>query len=109
MEGMKSRIQCASLALLIPPREEEALQILADLHGGGDKNHELVVLEYEEIKQQVYLERTEGVKSYLDLLKPGNPRRVMLGCSLQAWSQLTGMNVMMYVFLCFLFSAPDRG
>ncbi|KAJ2932771.1 hypothetical protein H1R20_g4309, partial [Candolleomyces eurysporus] len=83
-------------------REEEALQILADLHGGGDKNHELVVLEYEEIKQQVYLERTEGVKSYLDLLKPGNPRRVMLGCSLQAWSQLTGMNVMMY-YIVYVF------
>ncbi|KAG6884582.1 hypothetical protein C0993_009829, partial [Termitomyces sp. T159_Od127] len=25
--------------------EEEALQVLADLHGGGDKNNELVVLE----------------------------------------------------------------
>lgn len=33
--------------------EDEALQVLADLHGGGDKTHELVVLEYEEIKQQV--------------------------------------------------------
>ncbi|TFK23864.1 general substrate transporter [Coprinopsis marcescibilis] len=80
-------------------REEEALQVLADLHGGGDRNNELVLLEYEEIKQQVYLERVEGAKSYLDLLKPGNPRRVMLGCSLQAWSQLTGMNVMMYYII----------
>jgi hypothetical protein len=61
----------------------------------GDPNHPLVQLEYEQIKQQVYLERTEGAKSYLDLLKPGNPRRVMLGCTLQSWSQLTGMNVMM--------------
>jgi hypothetical protein len=91
-------------------REEEALQVLADLHGGGDKTHELVVLEYEEIKQQVYLERTEGAKSYLDLLKPGNPRRVMLGCTLQAWSQLTGMNVMMYVLSdLILFTNSDRG
>jgi len=80
-------------------REDEALQVLADLHGGGDKANELVVLEYEEIKQQVYFERTEGAKSYLDLLKPGNPRRVMLGCSIQMWSQLTGMNVMMYYII----------
>jgi hypothetical protein len=29
------------------------LQVLADLHGQGDKTNELVVLEYEEIKQQV--------------------------------------------------------
>lgn len=77
-------------------REDEALQVLADLHGGGDKTNELVVLEYEEIKQQVYFERTEGAKSYLDLFKGDNPRRVMLGCCLQMWSQLTGMNVMMY-------------
>ena len=33
--------------------EEEALQVLADLHGEGDKTNDLVVLEYEEIKQQV--------------------------------------------------------
>ncbi|KAF5372329.1 hypothetical protein D9615_009264 [Tricholomella constricta] len=80
-------------------REEEALQVLADLHGKGDKTNELVVLEYEEIKQQVYFERNEGAKSYLDLLKPGNPRRVMLGCCLQMWSQLSGMNVMMYYII----------
>ena len=33
--------------------EGEALRVLADLHGGGDKSNEAVVLEYEEIKQQV--------------------------------------------------------
>lgn len=69
-------------------REAEALQILADLHGGGDKNNELVTLEFEEIKGQVYFEREEGAKSYLDLLKPGIFRRVGLGCSLQMWSQV---------------------
>jgi sugar porter (SP) family MFS transporter len=79
--------------------EDDALQVLADLHGGGDPKNELVVLEYEEIKQQVYFERTEGAKSYLDLLKNGNPRRVMLGMSLQMWSQLCGMNIMMYYII----------
>ncbi|TEB26103.1 glucose transporter [Coprinellus micaceus] len=83
-------------------KEDEALQVLADLHGQGDPKHPLVQLEYEEIKQQVYFERTEGAKSYLDLLKPGNPRRVMLGCTLQSWSQLTGMNVMMY-YIVYVF------
>ncbi|PPQ98671.1 hypothetical protein CVT26_013817 [Gymnopilus dilepis] len=82
--------------------EEEALQVLADLHGRGDIKNELVVLEYEEIKQQVYLERTEGAKSYLDLLKGGNPRRVMLGMTLQMWSQLCGMNIMMY-YIVYVF------
>ncbi|KAF6755719.1 glucose transporter [Ephemerocybe angulata] len=83
-------------------KEAEALQVLADLHGQGNKEDPLVQLEYEEIKQQVYLERTEGAKSYLDLFKKGNPRRVMLGCTLQMWSQLTGMNVMMY-YIVYVF------
>lgn len=82
--------------------EEEALQVLADLHGKGDKHNELVQLEYEEIKQQVYYEREEGAKSYLDLLKPGNPRRVFLGSALQMWSQLSGMNIMMY-YIVYVF------
>ena len=58
-------------------------------------------LEFEEIKQQVYFERTEGAKSYLDLLKPGIFRRVGVGASLQMWSQLSGMNIMMCVLLIF--------
>jgi len=83
-------------------REAEALEILADLHGSGDQANELVLLEYEEIKGQVYFERTEGAKSYLDLLRPGIFRRVMLGCSIQMWSQLSGMNIMMY-YIVYVF------
>ncbi|KAF9239286.1 general substrate transporter [Melanogaster broomeanus] len=75
------------------------LQILADLHGNGNRNDPLVVLEFEEIRQQVNFERNEGAKSYADLLKPGVFRRVVLGCSLQMWSQLSGMNVMMYYII----------
>lgn len=78
--------------------EEEALEILADLHGGGDPNAEIVQLEFAEIREQVRFERTEGAKSYLDLLKPGIFRRVGLGTSLQMWSQLSGMNIMMCVY-----------
>ena len=78
-------------------RESEALEILADLHGKGDPNNELVQLEFHEIKDQVRFERTEGAKSYLDLLRPGIFRRVTLGASLQMWSQLSGMNIMMCV------------
>jgi len=35
--------------------------VLADLHGGGDRSNELVVLEYEEIKQQVKFDLIEWV------------------------------------------------
>ncbi|EPS93218.1 hypothetical protein FOMPIDRAFT_1039147 [Fomitopsis schrenkii] len=83
-------------------REEEALEILADLHGGGDPKHPLVQLEFAEIKEQVTFERTQGAKSYADLVKPGIARRVALGMSLQMWSQLCGMNVMMY-YIVYVF------
>ncbi|KAF8577835.1 general substrate transporter [Ramaria rubella] len=83
-------------------REAEALEILADVHAHGDAKNELVQLEFAEIKQQVAFERTEGAKSYADLLKPGILRRVGLGMSLQAWSQLSGMNIMMY-YITYVF------
>ncbi|KAI5117679.1 hypothetical protein M0805_008458 [Coniferiporia weirii] len=75
---------------------DEALQILTDLHGKGDPENELVQVEFAEIKQQVYFERTEGAKSYFDLVKPGVFRRVGLGTSLRMWSQLSGILIMMY-------------
>lgn len=74
--------------------ESESLQVLADLHGQGNKNDPMVLLEYEEIKQQVYYEHAEGAKSYLDLFRYGNPRRAILGMSLHMWGQLSGVNVM---------------
>ena len=83
-------------------RKDEARTILADLHGNGDPNAGLVRLEYEEICQQVEFEKTEGAKNYLDLLKPRVFRRVTLGASLQMWSQLTGMNIMMY-YIVYVF------
>ncbi|KAH9475707.1 MFS glucose transporter mfs1 [Psilocybe cubensis] len=89
--------------------KEEALQVLADLQGKGNKEAELVVLEFEEIRQQVYLERAEGAKSYMDLFKGNNPRRVMLGMSLRMWSQLSGMSVMMYYVVYVFKSAGITG
>ena len=44
----------------------------------------------------------------MDLLKPGNPRRVMLGMCLQMWSQLCGMNIMMYDLLEVMLVMIDR-
>ncbi len=80
--------RCAKRWLMDHGREEEALQILADLHGRGDPQNELVQLEFEEIGQQVHFEKTQGAKRWSDLLQPGILRRVGLGTSLQMWSQV---------------------
>ncbi|GAA5860901.1 hypothetical protein JCM8547_003883 [Rhodosporidiobolus lusitaniae] len=90
-------------------RNEEALQILADIHAKGDTENELVKLEYTEIRQQIDFERTQAARSYLDLIKPDVRRRVFLGMSEQMWSQLTGMNVMMYYVVYVMQSAGLNG
>ncbi|BGP27342.1 high affinity glucose transporter [Rhodotorula toruloides] len=77
-------------------RDDEALQILADVHAAGDTEDSLVQLEFSEIKRQIAFDNQQGAKSYLDLLKPDVRLRVFLGCADQMWSQLSGMNVMMY-------------
>ncbi|BGP43149.1 hypothetical protein JCM10449v2_007173 [Rhodotorula kratochvilovae] len=74
-------------------REDEALQILADVHGMGDKTNELVQLEFLEIRQQIELDR-QSARSYLELLKPDVRRRVFLGMSEQVVyvMQAAGLN-----------------
>ena len=89
-------------------RWEEAIQTLAMLHGGGDVNHPKVLAEYQEIEEALRFEREEAISSYRQLVEPRMMKRVILGMSIQMWSQLCGMNVMMYyvVCMCCLLSTP---
>jgi hypothetical protein len=75
-------------------RWDEALQILADVHGKGDLSHPVVLAEYQEIEDVIRFEREEAISSYAELAKPRIVKRVVLGMSIQMWSQLCGMNVM---------------
>lgn len=77
-------------------RWEEAIQVLAHLHGRGDVNHPKVLAEYQEIEEALRFEREVVVSSYAALAEPRMLKRVILGMSIQMWSQLCGMNIMMY-------------
>jgi len=77
-------------------RWEEAIQVMASLHGGGDVNHPKVLAEYQEIEEALRFEREEAINSYRQLVAPRMLKRVLLGMSIQMWSQLCGMNIMMY-------------
>ncbi|KAI9863675.1 MAG: MFS sugar transporter [Trichoglossum hirsutum] len=77
-------------------RWEEAIRVLADLHGNGDINHPKVLAEYQEIKEALRFEREEAASSFAQLTEPRIFKRVVLGMSIQMWSQLCGMNIMMY-------------
>lgn len=70
--------------------------MLAHLHGGGDVNHPKVLAEYQEIEEALRFEREEAVSSFKALVAPRMLKRVILGMSIQMWSQLCGMNIMMY-------------
>ena len=84
-------------------RWEESIEVLAALHGGGDMNHPKVLAQYQEIEEALTGERVEGKPDWTLLTEPRMFRRVILGMSIQMWSQLCGMNVM-YVLDCLTFS-----
>lgn len=52
--------------------------------------------ELQEIKDMCEFERRNADVSYLELFKPHMINRTHIGVFTQIWSQLTGMNVMMY-------------
>ncbi|KAI5806989.1 high affinity glucose transporter [Geopyxis carbonaria] len=83
-------------------RWEEAEQVLALLHGNGDTRHPYVVQEMEEIKSMVEFERNNADASFMELFKPNMINRTHIGVFTQVWSQLTGMNVMMY-YITYVF------
>ncbi|KAI9741572.1 MAG: MFS sugar transporter [Claussenomyces sp. TS43310] len=86
-------------------RWEEAIQVLADLHGDGDLNHPKVLAEYQEIEEALRFERGEILSSYRQMIEPRMLRRVVLGMSIQMWSQLSGINIMMYYIFYIMESA----
>ncbi|KAF8957296.1 hypothetical protein BGZ46_002216 [Entomortierella lignicola] len=83
-------------------RPEEALQVLANLRANGNKNDPAVLAEFKEIQDAITFDRTLAARSYMELFRYPNARRVFLGMTLQSWSQLTGMNVAMY-YIVFIF------
>lgn len=77
-------------------RWEEAENTLALLHGNGDANDPFVRQEMEDIRAMVEFERQNADATFFELFKPSVINRTHIGLSTQIWSQLTGMNVMMY-------------
>ncbi|KAG0055139.1 hypothetical protein BGZ83_009551 [Gryganskiella cystojenkinii] len=83
-------------------RWEEALEVLANLRAGGNKNDPAVQAEYKEIEEVIRFDRTQAARSYIELFRRPNLPKVFLGMALQSWSQLTGMNVAMY-YIVYIF------
>ncbi|PWN35849.1 putative high-affinity glucose transporter [Meira miltonrushii] len=76
-------------------RYEEARQVLALVHAKGDVSSPLVLAEMKEIQDSIEAESGKG-SGFTDLFKGRMLYRIHIGIFTQIWSQLTGMNVMMY-------------
>lgn len=73
-------------------KSEEALQVLAKHHGGGDINNSTVQFQYREIKETIQADRNAGRStSYLDFVRTkGNRWRLAIIVSLGIISQYSG-------------------
>ncbi|KAK9233762.1 general substrate transporter [Lipomyces kononenkoae] len=78
-------------------RWDETLQVLAFLRSKfHDVNEPLVLAEFKEIEDQMREEREEQTNPFQELLSQKIRKRLFLTMAIQMWSQLSGMNVMMY-------------
>ncbi|OJZ81988.1 hypothetical protein ASPFODRAFT_51662, partial [Aspergillus luchuensis CBS 106.47] len=78
-------------------RGDEALQVLADLHGHGDCSNPSVQAEFQEIRVVVQYEGRAPPPSYLSLLiKAPYRRRTALAMGLQFMQNISGVNIVFY-------------
>ncbi|RMJ23726.1 glucose transporter [Aspergillus sp. HF37] len=84
-------------------RWEDCHHVLTMVHGKGDPNHLFVVLELQDIREMCEFERQYKHITYFNLLRPSVVNRTHIALATQIWSQLTGMNVMMY-YITYVFN-----
>ena len=84
-------------------RWEDARYVLALVHGKGNPDAPFVVAELKQIRDQIEFEKNNADVTYLELFKPNMINRTHIGVFTQIWSQLTGMNVMMY-YITYVFT-----
>jgi sugar porter (SP) family MFS transporter len=95
--------------LITQDRHDEALLVLSHLNGARGNLHDPTALaELQEIKEAVQLERELAIPSIKGLFSNGMFKRLFLGMSIQAWSQLCGMNIMMY-YIVYIMEAAGIG
>ncbi|KAI1082800.1 general substrate transporter [Whalleya microplaca] len=86
-------------------REAEAIQTLADIQAGGNKDDPLVIAEWEEISTVLAAER-EAVRGWRKFFANGMWKRTLAGMSVQAWQQMSGANVIVY-YIGYVFLMAD--
>lgn len=78
------------------------MEILANVHGKGNKNDPMVLAEYKEIGA-CHVEQDAASMGLRAMFSKRMLNRTIVGLSSQMWQQLTGMNVMMY-YITYVFA-----
>lgn len=77
--------------LIAKGKEERGLDILYNVHANGDRNDEMVQLEFVEIRDTIRLEKEVEGNQWLELIKTrGNRRRLIILLSAGLFSQWSG-------------------
>ncbi len=79
--------------LMANGRESEALNVLMKIRSSSQRD---ILIEYNEIRQEIALEREHSIRSYSQLFRFPLRRRLILGIGIQTLQQLTGINSIMY-------------
>ncbi|KAH8429816.1 sugar porter family MFS transporter [Aspergillus melleus] len=83
--------------LMEKDRHDEALETLRKLRGGTPNSEDLVAVEFQEIKDAIDAERAAHKVTWSSILTtPSWRRRLALGCGVQAFGVLSGINVINY-------------
>ena len=83
-------------------RWEDCHKVLTLVHGHGDPDSPFVLYELNDIREMCQFEARNKDVTYFELFKPNMINRTHIGIFTQVWSQLTGMNVMMY-YITYVF------
>jgi MFS family permease len=86
-------------------RWEDCHQVLTMVHAKGDLNHPFVELELQELKETCEFDRNSADHSVFELFQGKMLWRAHIGIFTQIWSQLSGINVIMYC-KCFRYLEP---
>ena len=81
-------------------RWEEAIKVLASLHGDGDVKSPKVLAQYREIEEALKYEQDVGSSGWTALLEPQIFKRLTLGMAIQLFSETSGVNIMMFYINC---------
>ena len=83
-------------------RFEECLDILALLHGKGDKDAPIVQAEYLEIQESMQVSRAMGEVKRSELVQRNNIQRSLAGIFVHIWTQLSGNNAILF-YVSYIF------